>query len=127
MAEEMPAGIAEFIAARLDQWEQIGRQAYPHQTGSRDEGQPPEHVSWRRGPGSVEFGLRHLDVLRLIVKLHDRVHDCPVIIPVDNSEAFAEGMYVSTEHIEDGEACTTLRLLAADWITHPDYRADWKP
>jgi hypothetical protein len=74
---------------------------------------------------------RELAAKRLIVKLHDRVHECPVIVPVGNPEAFAEGMYVSTEYVDgedpDVSPCTTLRALGAVWSDHADYRPEWAP
>lgn len=95
----------KFLNARLDEWERLGDQAYPFQTGSRDEGQPVEHVSWRRGPGSVEFGLRHVATLRAIVANH--VYD-----------------QYGCESCEYPGYCPVL-ALAADFSTHPDYRQEW--
>jgi hypothetical protein len=112
--------IAEFVKARLDEWEQRGRAAYPHQTGSRDEGQPPEHVSWRRGPGSVEFGLRHVATLRAIVA------DCERAIGPQRelSRYAAPGTPYDAPHAN--VAFRTLCALAADWSTHRDYNESWK-
>jgi len=101
--------LPEFLGARLDEWESLGRQALPWQTGSRDEGQPPEHVSWRRSAGSVEFGLRHVATLRAIVEIHRIGYD-----PCDAHDASLKSV-----------PCETLLHLAADWSTHPDYRQEW--
>jgi hypothetical protein len=85
------------------------------------------HIA-RHDPARV---LREVAARRLMAKLHDRVHTCPVIVPVANPSAFAEGMYVSDEYIDGDDPevspCTTLRAIAATWSDHPDYRAEWAP
>jgi hypothetical protein len=127
--------IAEFLGARLDEWEFRGRQALPWQTGSRDIGQPPEHVSWRAGPGSVEFGLRHAATLRAVLALH-----ATVVTPTTQFDPDQGTTGKPPWWLEDACSCTicgqfdassggcmTVRLLAADLATHPDYMASWKP
>lgn len=103
--------LAAFLNARLDEWERLARQAYPVQTGSRDEGQPPEHVSWRRGPGSVEFGLRQVEAGRAILALLEQD-------VVDGRERD----YDASEALEQ-----VVRICAAVFNGHSDYRPEWKP
>jgi hypothetical protein len=136
--------VAAFITSRLDEDEAVAKAAIESNPGSKGEwsadgdhanggyvkgaddetiiyagGEPrlqeAEHVA-RHDPARV---LREIEAHRLTVKLHDRVHDCPVTVPVGDPGRFREGMYVSTEHIEDGD-CTTLCALAAIWGDHPD-------
>lgn len=116
MTEELIA----FVKARLDEWERLARQALPVQTGSRDEGQPVEHVSWRRGPGSVEFGLRHVATLRKIVA------DCERAMSTQAEFNAAHARYGSPFPSPHANlAFRALLQLAADWPTHRDYRAEW--
>lgn len=96
--------IAAFITARLDEWERLASQALSVQTGSRDAGQPVEQVSWRRGGGHPQFALRHVATLRAIVE--------------SQAGPYLPGYVPPTP---------VLRLLAADWRTHQDYRPEWAP
>lgn len=100
-----------FLTARYDEWERQAREAYPHETGSRDEGQPPSWVTYRRGPGNAEFGLRHVATLRAILAEHAGVDPCDA----------HDGISLRSV------PCDTLRLLAADFSHLPDYRQEWAP
>ena len=103
-----------FLNARLDEWERLGRQALPFHTGSRDEGQPAEHVSWRRSAGSVEYGLRNVATLRTVIKLREQVLD----------QRFADDQW-NTGY--DAAMMGVLRQFAVIFSTHPDYRPEWAP
>ena len=105
-----------FINARLAEWERMAQQALPLQTGSRDEGQPVEHVSWRRGAGHPQFALHHVAALRAIVAAYAEVARMDI---ADPEPEFACGRAVGL-----GEA---VRQLAASWNLHPGYRQEWAP
>jgi hypothetical protein len=111
-----------FLTARYDEWERRARAAYPHETGSRDEGQPPDWVSYRRGPGNAEFGLRHVATLRAIVALHH-----VELIEGRNADGDERSEYFCAECDLQAYPCPTLRHLAADFSHLPDYRQEWKP
>jgi hypothetical protein len=98
--------LTEFVTARLDEWERLARNAHPHETGSRDIGQPPDWVTWRRSAGSAEFGLRHVATLRAILAAYQ-----------PNGQGSA---YVLEAGLE-----FALGQLAAVWSGHPDYDPDW--
>lgn len=98
--------LVAFVQARLDEWERLARQALPLQTGSRDQGQPAEHVSWRRGAGHPEFALRHITTLREVASSAAHLAACG-----DKLVSII------------GE--TMLMQLASSWPGHPDYRAGW--
>ena len=106
MGDELVA----FLNARLDEWERLARQAYPVQTGSRDEGQPPEHVSWRRGPGSVEFGLRQVEADRELLARYEMARKA---LPGRFKDGFLEGLEQA------------LEIRAQRFDSHPDYRSQW--
>jgi hypothetical protein len=116
--------IAEFIAARLAEDE---AEANPAVCGCLD----ANHIPYCVPKPHLERPRRELAAKRAIVELHDRVHDCPVIVPTGNPAAFPGTLgYVSTEHVDEGtvlRVCTTLREVAAVYSDHPDYRAEWKP
>ena len=114
-------GLAEFLAARLDEWENLGRQALPWQTGSRDEGQPAEHVSWRRSAGGVEFGLRGVEADRKLIAAYAAAR--ATVPPVDDWYEVADGVKVG---VADGLE-SALKIRAAMFAAHPDYRPEWKP
>jgi len=114
--------LAEFIAARYDEWEGLARQAWPFQTGSRDEGQPPEHISWRRNAGHPEFALRHVATLRAILALHRSE-----LIEGFNADGDERSGYFCAECGMEAYPCPTVRHLGADFSTHADYRQEWAP
>jgi hypothetical protein len=119
--------LAAFIEARLADDEMLSAEL--HRTEwcnsiDRDGG----YEEGRCDCGYPARVLREVAAKRLTLKLHDRVHTCPVIVPVSDPTAFAEGMYVSDEYVDDDSdvtPCTTMRLLAAAWSDHGDYRAEW--
>jgi len=117
--------ITEFIAARLAEDE---AEANPAVCGCLD----ANHIPYCVSKPHLERPRRELAAKRVIVELHDREHDCPVMLPTGNPGAFPGNLgYVSTEHV-DGEdpvvsPCTTLREIAAVYSGHPDYRDEWKP
>lgn len=134
----MTDDLAAFVAVRLDElelaakiasvedaWGQL-RQSIPREPG------PLNRCHRLMEEGSPARALREVAAKRVILELHDRVHDCPVVIPVPDPSVFDGTLgYVSTEYIEEGEPdvypCTTLRQLAAVWSDHPDYRQEWAP
>src|SRR4051794_20297731 len=61
------------------------------------------------------------DARRRIVELHDAdTHMCR------DESYLADGTPYRTDDWADGP-CVTLRILAAPYIDHPDYRAEWQP
>ena len=103
-----------FLSARLDEWERRARRALPHETGSRDEGQPPEWVTWRHSGGNSQFGLRQIAAQRAILAAYAEVAHMDV---PDLESEFSYGRAVGL-----GEA---VRHLAAVYSNHPDYRQEW--
>jgi hypothetical protein len=104
-------GLIEFTSARLDEWERRARAAFPHETGSRDEGQPAEWVSWRRGPGNAKFGLGQVEMWRSIL--------------ADLKDASTDGLAWDDGTLYVLEQVTAR--FAALFAHHPDYRPEWAP
>lgn len=130
-------GAAEWTASYDPEWE-IRRESCGVYAGEGvmiyDEGTPSVQEALHVARHDPARALAEVAAKRMIAELHDRAHDCPVIVPVSNPGAFPGALgYVSTEHI-DGEdpdphvtPCTTLRALAAVYGGHPDYREEWRP
>lgn len=134
--------LTAFVTARLDEDEAAARAVavLRHQvfdgtglvTGPRGVGFIRSDVATWLADNDPARALREVAAKRAIVELHDRVHDCPVIVPTKDPSAFAGNLgYVSTEHIDEEDPdpdvtpCTTLRAVAAVWSDHPDYRPEW--
>jgi hypothetical protein len=116
--------VTKFLTARYDEWERRARDAYPHETGSRDEGQPLDWVAYRRGPGNAEFGLRHVATLRAVLAEHAEIgrnsKDGPICNTCVNigADPMSDDFYVPYP-------CKTVRRLADDFSHLPDYRQEW--
>jgi len=134
--------LVAFLTARLDEdeatanaatpapWVETGEDILsasddPHWTSAcaaNASGADARHIA-RWDPVRV---LREVEAKRRILKLHAREHHCPISIPTETPERFPEGEYISTEYVDDSEACTTVRALAAVYAGHPDYDEAWK-
>jgi hypothetical protein len=63
--------------------------------------------------------LAECEAKRRIVELHDRGHEC--------SQYDHHGEVDSCTYAHDFDDCSTLRLLALPYASHPDYQTEWKP
>lgn len=95
--------LIEFLRARLDEDEYIAEQLEP--TGA-----------------TARLG-DHVESERLILDLHE----WRLVEGRDGDGMEREGWFCRTCWGEDRYPCTTLRLLAAPYSDHPNYREEWKP
>lgn len=92
-----------------------------------DEGSPSDDEFEHIAANDPAHRLADIALKRAILALHNRVHDCPVVVTIlDDGKP-----YISTEHI-DGDPhvtpCTTLRQLGTEFSGHPEYRGEeWAP
>lgn len=85
--------------------------------------------------GMPEFLREDIMSKRAIVDLHTGYHDCPELrtgtYPDDWPETATWGkageswQHPSSEYFEEGEPCPTLRLLAAPYRRHEEFREEW--
>ena len=74
---------------------------------------PARHIA-RHDPARV---LAECGAKRRIVDLHGRPHECSIY----------EGDEIDNCHwCLDGDECSTLRLLAMIYASHPDFREEWR-
>ncbi len=110
--------LADFLRARFDEDDQQAADEWPH-----DALAAPRYGTWHHWvlAGSVSK--------RRIVDLHAPFH---VRTANDglNWDYRGCGECSQPDGVADGETwwpCTTLRLLALPYASHPDYRQEWKP
>jgi hypothetical protein len=135
--------LVEFLRARLDEDEQVAREAAEHGEGVYDS--PMQATFWSPRV------LAEVEAKRLIVERHRPISE-PVEWP-DDQTGKGEALVCSSCGNRDldgwinwrplvGEAgvfpdgvtppyvlapCETLRLLALPYAEHPDYRQEWRP
>ncbi|MEU6397860.1 DUF6221 family protein [Streptomyces cinnamoneus] len=122
----MTAALVQFLRARLDEevaeaaklddgddWEMEPWQVRRDETGAWD-----SYAYLRIAKARV---LAEVDAKRQIVSLHSDPtgHSCSVKDETGYELNFAD--------VGGGEACTTLRLLALPYASHPDFGEDWRP
>lgn len=114
--------LASFLSARLDEKEQRARRLMAWQDRGRlsvacaIDGET--HWLDDYEPTRV---LREVEAKRAIAAIHspNRHGDCSVCI--------TERVGYMEEWSTDTWPCRTVRLLAAIWDGHPDFRPEWKP
>ena len=127
--------LVAFIRARIDEDERIARRAASDagehwngegvsleielDDGSYETWQVGEHTS-RHDPARV---LRGVEARRRIVEVHEHQ---TFAFPEPTTGAQI-GCIVCHSTYEDfpGGWCDTLRAVASEWSTHPDYQAGW--
>ena len=100
-----------FLAKRLDEVESRAKQALPWQTGSRYEGQPPAWVSHASFWGHPRAALNSVEADRALLALLE--HE--VVSGRKNG-------YNAPDALEQ-----VVRIRAAVWSGHRDYRQEWAP
>lgn len=118
--------LVEFLAARLDEDEQVARAAdskLGYLVGAVDywfpEAERDEQHAVRHAPGRV---LAEVDAKRRSVALHHAE-----LVEAKSPDGDDRAVLWCWEC--DGEAfpCRTLRLLALPYADHPDYDEAWRP
>lgn len=123
--------LAEFLAARLDEWEALakaagshGRWGWPPNLDDRDIGNPgtPNNDAYFAECDFVEatspaFVLAQVAAIRAVMGLCDEASDLDGRV----DEEFRVGTRNTVAEPYIGDAM--LRALAQPWADHPDYRA----
>lgn len=115
-------------------------------------GDPPEAVERYDEPFAIVIGgraehrhiarwdpsrvLAEVEANRRILDLHVGAHDCPEMVtgtyPADwppdapYGKAGQPWAHPSVEHFEDGQPCSTVRLLAQPYAGRPGWREEWR-
>lgn len=125
-AKITPMTLTEFLLARIAEDEALALRITP--------GRQAKNGRWNRGsiqdqavrtidPLHADHMGRHdparvlaeCDAKRYIVDIHSGWHTCPDEDAVEDDDA------------TEPAPCLTLRILAAVYAGHPDYRQDWRP
>lgn len=119
--------ITDFILARVGEEEVLARRALEGRSldDSWASGSEAEHYdTW--SPWRVESGCI---ATRLLVNAHRNVG--PTLHHANGADPELLAATCRTCRDDDGHAavwpCYTLRVLAAEWSHHPDYRSEWRP
>jgi hypothetical protein len=107
--------VDEFLLARIAEDEEVARAllepyAWGYSTFWEASSTELDHIA-RHDPARV---LADCAAKRAIVELHTGGHECS--ITGDHCR-----------YIHEFETCDTLRLLAAPFAPHPDFRDEWTP
>lgn len=119
--------IVDFILARVSEEEELAQRALESRAmdDSWMSGSEAKHYdTW--SPWRVESGCI---ATRLLVRAHRNVG--PTLHQANGGDPELLAATCLTCRGDDGNPavwpCYSLRVLAAEWANHPDYRSEWRP
>jgi len=137
-------GLVEFLGARLDEDEQIAREAPPGpwHIGNAVDPTKPCHVHTFPGVRLVADGLNWLvaehiarhDPARVLAEVSAKRQQIdehqparPQYMPRQTRGCLTCTTAQAWDDLADEANCRTLRLLALPYASHPEYREGWRP
>lgn len=119
--------ITDFILARVAEEETLAHEALDARAVDHPWDSSPDGEHFNRwNPWRVQSACI---ARRLLVRAHRNTG--PVVLRVPGRQTELLAATCLTCHDTDGQPapwpCYTLRILAAEWAQHPDYRQEWRP